>query len=145
MDTVAGFDNQNAPSNSWNELEGAFLEKNHVALIKTLKNGASPDLTDDCGSTLLMHACGVGSLVFASILISFGATVDHRNNDGECALGYLCSYNDSDEDARIEIAKILIAFSINRISQESPKPLFSDIASGQGLHALAKELTVCEL
>ncbi len=140
MDTVAGSPNQEASPNSWNELEDAFLEKNYTELILLLKKGVSPNSSDDCGNTALMHACSIGSLVLVGILISFGAIVNQRNAENECALGYLCSYNDLDEENRIGIVQILIAFSENKSREERPGITFADIAESKGMLRLAQEL-----
>jgi len=97
-----------SPKTSWSLLERCFLGKRHAALIRAIHKGVSPDVRDDCGATLLMHACGAGDIATCFILLSLGANVRLQNKELEHALGYLCAYNDGDDDARATIACTLV-------------------------------------
>ena len=121
----------------WYRLEKCLLEDKPISLIRLFSNGTSPDLRDECGTTLLMHACGTANLKFIFILASFGARIDLVNHGGESALEYLCAYNDDDEVSRIIIFNALMLRSKKNNNKEFLRNL-ETFAKARRLLALSK-------
>ena len=124
----------------WPILEAAFLSRDHVALIRALEAGVSPDARDDCGSTLLMHACGTADLATIFVLLAFGADWKLANWENEDAAGYLCAYNDKDEGSRLIVARALIGLAGNMWPAISAERGYKDSAISSGLMELANVL-----
>ena len=47
-----------------------------------LEKGADPNISDIYGFTPLGVACGTGGAKCIDLLISYGALINHQNNDG---------------------------------------------------------------
>ena len=81
-----------------------ILDQEAPALLETaFKAGLSPNACQagHC-QPLLQHAAAQGDLDLLRLLICHGANLELRNEDGEVALGYACSWG------QLEAVKILV-------------------------------------
>ena len=58
-----------------------------------LEHDADPDLVEEGGNTLLIHAAAENDLRLAQLLLDHGADVERRNRVYETPLGFACAYD----------------------------------------------------
>ena len=58
-----------------------------------LKQGAEPDLVEEGGNTLLIHAAVENDVRLARMLLDHGANVEKANRHFETPLGFACAYD----------------------------------------------------
>ncbi len=86
---------------------GSLVEILHGDAPALLEAAFQAGLSPDAGAgpphqTLLQHAAGEGNLDLLRLLIRYGANPEGRNDWGEVALGYACSWG------QLEAVKILV-------------------------------------
>lgn len=75
-----------------------------------LENGGNPNATLITGESLLQCVCGEGYKEACDLLLSKGAKINHRKNDGYSILHYLCG---KDEKSRDMLKHLLTKDNIN--------------------------------
>jgi hypothetical protein len=129
---------------SWQPIQSAFISREYAELIKLIEEGISPDSIDDEGNTLLHHACGNCDLPTIYILLNLGANVNIFNKNNETMLGFLCSYNDEDENLRVIAARKIIKSGHPLTLTPAYKVKYSVLAASNDMSKLSLFLQVNE-
>lgn len=72
-------------------LHWAALGGHDTIVSHLLELGSPLDPVDDSGGTPLILAAAAGKSIAARILVSRGANVNHKNDQGHSSLQYACS------------------------------------------------------
>jgi hypothetical protein len=119
-ETVVSLISRHPELHRWAGLAGTWVEildrRAPELLEAAFQAGLSPDAQSEpegC-QTLLQHAAAEGEVDKLRLLLRYGADPEKRNDAGEVALGYACSWG------QLEAAKVLVeaGADVNAIEQD---------------------------